>query len=169
VTQPRFTPIEARDEVRAAKRLDPPRPWTTHRPAEHLPGAAIGRTRIGTAGPDQGYALRLAQGLRDTVVLAHGEHLEDALALAVQVALRRASRFGRAPVRADVEAALAHLSYLGPISDEAAAARRAYVTGAAHDIWRCREIAGIVPDELLALGPADAATHAVDWTATALS
>jgi hypothetical protein len=169
VTQPRFTPIEARDEVRAAKHLDPPRPWTTHRPGEYRPGEASVRSRIGTVGSDQGYALRLAEGIKSSVVLGHGEHLDDALAVAIQVALRRAERFGRAPVRGDLDAAIALLSYDRPIGDAAAAARRAIVTGAAHDSWRCREVAEGVRDDALALGPADAANHAIDWTTTPAS
>jgi hypothetical protein len=166
VTQPRFTPIESRDEVRATKHLDPPRRWTPHRPAEFRrdPGASV--VRLGTAGPDQGYALRLAAALEDSIVLGHGEHREDALALAVQVALRRASMIGRAPVRGDIEFALNLLSYRTPLSDEGVAARRATVTGVAHDHWRCREIAASVPDEVLALGPAAVGAHAVEWTAT---
>jgi hypothetical protein len=165
VTQPRFTPIESRDEVRAAKHLDPPRPWTAHRPAEHRPGAALGRSRIGTAGPDQGYALRLAEGVRDALVLGRGEHVDDAMAVATQVALRRAARFGRAPVRRDLESAMALLSFDGPVSAEVAALRSAAITGAAHDRWRCRAIAELVPDDALSVDPGLAASHAIAWPA----
>jgi hypothetical protein len=169
VTQPRFTPIETRDEVRPAKHLDPPRPWTPHRPGEHRHGVSNGRARIGTAGPDQGYALRLAEAFRDGIVLGVGEHVDDALAVATQVALGRAARFGRAPVRVDLETALTLLSYLSPISDEAAARRRSTITGASHDLWRCRAIAATIDDATLALDPISAANHAVDWTAAPVS
>jgi hypothetical protein len=169
VTQPRFTPIETRDEVRPAKRLDPPRPWTAHRPGEHRPGVATGRSRIGTAGPDQGYALRLVDGFRDAVVLGTGEHIDDALAVATQVALRRAARFGRAPVRADLEVGLNLFSYLSPISDESVAVRRSTVTGASHDLWRCRAIAETIADDALSLDAAGAAIHTIDWTAAPTS
>jgi hypothetical protein len=169
VTQPRFTPIETRDEVRPAKHLDPPRPWRAHRPAEHRPGGVPGRVRIGTAGPDQGYALRLAERFRDILVLGEGEHVEDALALATQVALRRAARFGRAPVRADLEVGLILFSFLAPVSEEAVAVRRAVITGAAHDLWRCRAIAESIDDDALALDPSSAAARATDWTAAPVS
>lgn len=164
MTQPRYTPIESRDEVRAAKHLAPPRPWTAHRPAEHRPGTALGRARIGTAGPDQGYALRLAEGFRDALVLGDGEHRDDALTVATQVALRRAARFGRAPVRADLESAIALLSFDAPLPDETSARRRAAITGAAHDHWRCCALAEMVADEALGVAPALAATYAVDWS-----
>jgi hypothetical protein len=166
VTQPRFTPIEARDAVRAAKHLGPPRPWVAHRPAEHRKESPVERRRIGAAGPDQGYALLLAESMRDAIILGHGEHLDDALAVAVQVALRRAAGFGRAPIRADLETALTLLSYLSPISDEAAEIRRATVIGASHDPWRRREIAESIPDDVCALDPKRAAEFAVDWTTT---
>ena len=163
MTQPRYTPIESRDEVRAAKHLDPPRPWTAHRPAEHRPGAAAGRSRIGTAGPDQGYALRLAEGVRDSLVLGRGEHVDDAIAVTTQVALRRAARFGRAPVRRDLESAIGLLSFDVAISDDAAAHRSAAITGAAHDHWRCRELAELVPDDALGVDPGLVASHAIAW------
>ncbi len=165
MTQPRYAPIESRDEIRATKHLDPPRPWKVHRPGEHRPGPVLGRSRLGTAGPDQGYALRIAESLRASVVLGHGEHVDDALAVATQVALRRAAIFGRAPVRGDLEVALALLAYDAPISAEGAAQRRATVTGAAHDLWHCREVAASVDEAVLRMTAAEAANHAVVWSA----
>jgi hypothetical protein len=141
----------------------------SHRPGEYHKVAAGVRTRVGAAGPDQGYALLLAEGVSDRVVLGHSEHIEDALAVAIQIALRRASKFGRAPVRADLETALALLSYLSPISDEAVLLRHAKVMGASHDLWRCRAIAESVDDDALALGPAAAAAAAIDWTGSSAS
>lgn len=169
MTQPRFTPIEARDSVRPAKHLGPPQPWVLHRPGEHRKESSGLQRRVGAAGPDQGYALLLAEHLRDSVVLGHGEQIDDALAVTVQTALRRAARLGRAPVRADIETALTLLSYRDPISDDAVAIRRSVVSGAAHDSWRCREIAESIPDDVLVLDPAAAAAFAIEWTTAAKS
>jgi hypothetical protein len=140
-----------------------------HRPGEHRKVAPGPRRRVGAAGPDQGYALLLAEHLADTVVLGHGEHIDDVLAVAVQVALVRAARLGRAPVRADLETALTLLAFLSPISDDAVRVRRSIVTGASHDSWRCREIAELISDEALALDPAAAAVFALDWTTATVS
>jgi hypothetical protein len=98
------------------------------------------------------------------LVLADGEHRDDALTVATQVALRRAARFGRAPVRADLESAIALLSFDAPLPDETSARRRAAITGAAHDHWRCCALAEMVADEALGVAPALAATYAVDWS-----
>ena len=169
MSQPRYTPIEARDEVRPQKHLEPPRPWRAHRPGEHSAGPTVAsRTRAGVTGSDQGYALRLAEGIAPEVVLGSGEHADDALAMIVQVALRRAAGFGRAPVRTDLEVAKALLSYDTVVSDEAARARRATVVGAAHDTWRCREIADLVPSEAFSGSLAEANAAALDWTAISL-
>lgn len=149
--------------------LDPPRRWIAHRPGEHRPGPPSGRSRVGTSGPDQGYALRLADALRESVVLGPGEHIDDALAVSTQIALRRASRFGRAPVRADLEAALALMSYAAPLSEPAVERRRAVVSGSAHDLWRCQEFAASIADEVLGYGADEAAAHALDWTVPAAS
>ena len=170
MTQPRFTPIETRDEVRPAKHLDPPRRWTPHRPAEHRrDDGDARRSRIGVAGPDQGYALRLAESVRDSVVLGPGEHIDDALAIATQVALRRASLFGRAPVKSDLQVAVALLSYGSALSDEAVGARRSAVTGVSHDLWRCREIAAWFDDDAIAESVDRAPSRAIDWTSAAPS
>jgi hypothetical protein len=169
VSQPRYTPIAARDEVRPQKHLEPPRPWRAHRPAEHAAGPlAPSRTRIGAVGSDQGYALRLAEAIAGELVLGNGEHADDALAVIVQIALRRAARFGRAPVRTDLEVARTLLSYDTVVSDEAAKVRRATVVGAAHDTWRCREIADLVPAEAVSGSVAEAAEAALDWATISL-
>ena len=167
MTQPRYAPIEALDEVRPAKHLGVPYPWRAHRPAEHTPGATPERVRLGTAGPDQGYALLLAEQIRGELELGNGEHPEDALAVLVQVALRRAARFGRAPVRADLEVALRLLSYASTVSEETVNARRRLVTGASHDPWLRREVAELVPEDVLGATTSDAVVRSVDWIAAA--
>jgi hypothetical protein len=145
MTQPKYAPIAISDEVRPASKLEPPKPWFPHRPAEYRHGARVPSGGLGAPGTDQGYALGLAERFEDRVVLGHGEHLDDAIAAAVVVALRRASGFGRAPVSLDLEFAFGLLGYLGEVSAETAAVRRAVVSGAAHDYWISRRVADLIP------------------------
>ena len=62
--------------------------------------------RLGHQGPDQGYILLLARHASKQVLLQAGEALPDAIAGSVAIALRRASKFGRAPVMHDLTFAL---------------------------------------------------------------
>jgi hypothetical protein len=164
MTQPRFAPIPIEDEVRPQSRLGPAAPWRPLRPGELVatrlgdphPQAVLRKGR-GAPGPDQGYALRLAARFADRVVLGPGERVEDAMAGAVAVAMRRASLFGRAPVAGDLEVALTLLGCLEPAEGAAQAARRARLAGLGHDEWRRRELANSIPDDLLRATPAEAA------------
>lgn len=153
MTQPKFAPIAKADEVRPSYKLEAPRPWFPHRPADN-PKAPRPRTRAGgIPGPDQGYALRLAEVIAPRVVLGPGEHLDDALAAGVALALRRAAAFGRAPVLGDLEFGLSALGYLGEVDPATQAARRDLVGGVAHDDFRQRELAESFPEDRLADRP----------------
>jgi len=169
MTQPRFAPIAIEDEVRPIASLEPPRAWTSHRPGDFRAGErtsgslATRRRREGAPGPDQGYALRLAEHAAQSIALAPGEHREDALAAAVAIALRRAARLGRAPVAKDITYGLSVLGFTGELPPEHAAARRALIAGAAHDYWRQRAIADLVPEDHLLEEPAAVASAALSW------
>ena len=78
---------------------------------------------LGSAGPDQGYALRLARLMSDQLRLLPGEHLEDVIAGGIEIAMKRAARFGRAPVRADAELAFTLWGFLGDPPDDELVAR----------------------------------------------
>lgn len=90
-------PLTIEDLPRPEARPAPPRRWRATRPGDpSSPGEVPWGGAFGTPGPDTGYALRLlADG---------GEAAEETRALATVMAAR-ASRLGRAPVAADVEAA----------------------------------------------------------------
>lgn len=155
MTQPRFAPILANDEVRELSKLAAPAPWSRHRPGE-ISSAPAGRhvAGRGAAGPDQGYALLLAERLGEQVQLAEGEHLEDVLHGAAVIAMRRSSLFGRAPVKADIELALTVFGYLGAeVPDDLVEARAALFRGVSHDYWRERRVADIVPESTLRSTP----------------
>lgn len=68
--------------------------------------------RLGTPGPDQGYALRLIARVRDRIRIQAGESIDDAVRGSVGIAMRRAATFGRAPVIDDVLCALTMWGWL---------------------------------------------------------
>ena len=153
MAQPDYVPRAAIDETRVYR--SPPRrsgSWEPNRPGELGPGRPRG-AGFGHPGPDQGYALILAERFRDRLVLRPGEEPDDVLAGTVSLALKRASSFGRAPVIHDVEAALSVFGYLDDqVPDERAAVRRALFAGAAephHEATR-RAISDLVPAAVLA-------------------
>ncbi|HVB07198.1 MAG TPA: hypothetical protein VNF07_13220 [Acidimicrobiales bacterium] len=160
MTQPKFAPIAAPDEVRPAYRVDTPRPWRPHRPGE-LVKATAGGKGLGTPGPDQGYALGLAERLRGRLVLTSGEHAEDALTAGVVLGLRRAASYGRAPILADVEVGLELLGFLSDAPAELIAHRRELVDGVTHDYWRQRLLAESAPLGSLRGSPGESA--ATGW------
>ena len=155
--QPEFVPVPDRDRVHVTEGLPVPGAWTADRPGDVK--ATGGQPRgpwLGSAGPDQGYALRLAAQLRDRIRLAPGEHLDDVVAGCVEVAMKRASLFGRAPVKADVEVALTLWGFLGGAPEpELVAFRGALFAGAAHHYAERRAIVDHVPEATLRLSPAE--------------
>ena len=163
MTQPKFAPILEQHEVREVQRIGPAAPWEPHRPGEFRPGPATRPARsgaYGVPGPDQGYALLLAERYEDRLELDPGEHAEDVLAGAVAIAMRRAATFGRAPVSTDVQLALALYGYLategGPTAPrDLVEYRRERFAGAAHDYWRRRALADEVPEAALRRSPAE--------------
>jgi hypothetical protein len=91
-------------------------------------------------------------------VLEPGERVEDVLAGAVAIALRRAAIFGRAPIAADIELALGLFKYI--IGDEGTwpsgdlvALRRERFEKAAHDYWRRRALVDAIPEASFRLNP----------------
>ncbi len=163
MTQPKFAPIARESEVRPLARLAPPAPWRPHRPAETRPGPAAHQRRGGVPGPDQGYALRLARRFAERLVLAPGEHADDVLAGAVAIALKRAARYGRAPVGSDIECALELFGFLGGAPGELVAFRTPRFSGVHHDDWALRALTDLVPADALACSPAEAHAGLARW------
>ncbi len=133
------------------------------RPGEVVGAAPPVGAGLGSQGPDQGYALKLAERFAGRLVLAAGERSDDALAGCVAVALRRASLFGRAPVVHDLRLALELFGFLGDADADLVAWRRPRFAGAAgHHGYHVRlHLADLVPTETLRLTP-DAA-RAENW------
>ena len=136
------------------------------RPGEVVGSEASAGPGLGYQGPDQGYALKLAQRFAGRLVLAAGEREDDALAGCVAVALRRASMFGRAPVVHDVRLALELFGFLDDADAQLVAWRRDQFAGAAghHGYHVKLRLADLVPAETLRLTPSAVAdARAENW------
>ena len=72
VTQPSFVPVVEADQVRRAYQLHVPEIWTTSRPSELRGTRQPAGAFLGTPGPDQGFALKLARRFEDRLVLVPG-------------------------------------------------------------------------------------------------
>ena len=122
---------------------------------------------LGSPGPDQGYALRLARVLEPELQLAQGEHAKDALAGIVAVGLKRASAYGRAPVIHDLRVAATIFGFLDPSPDpELVAVRHRLLeeTSHFHHYMELRQVVDLVPVEVLRRSPAEVeATYRGGW------
>ena len=117
---PAYVPRKAIDDTRIY--TSPPRrpgPWLPGPPGRAARTASPRGERLGSPGPDQGFALTLAERFRGQLALRPGEHEDDAIAGCLAVALKRASLFGRAPVIHDLTIAFTLWGFL----DEQAARR----------------------------------------------
>ncbi|HXZ61368.1 MAG TPA: hypothetical protein VEG62_01410 [Acidimicrobiales bacterium] len=163
MTQPTFVPIAEADQVRAARHLHVPGPWTATRPAElKVPAAPRGRA-LGTPGPDSGFALRLARRFEHELQLGEGESEHDVLLGVALVAAKRAALFGRAPSVYDVRFALDQWQFLADAPAEVRASRRALFSSVSHDYAAQRALVDSVPEETLRQAPvATAAAGAHD-------
>ena len=163
MTQPSFVPVVEADQVRRAYQLHVPSIWTTSRPSElrgtHQPAG----TFLGTPGPDQGFALKLARRFEDRLVLAEGEQTEDAIWGCTAVAMRRAALFGRAPVIFDLTMAFTLWGFLDGAPADLVAARVPLFRAASHHYLARRTIADSVPESTLRLTVDQVAEQLADW------
>ena len=158
------------DPTAAKHYASPPRrddSWRAQRPGETIGAPHPTGKALGNQGPDQGYVLKLTGAFRDDLVLTPGEHAADALHGAVAVGLRRASLFGRGPVRDDVELGLLAYGFLGEAPDALVELRKGLFSEVHHTTvhyFAAREIADRV-DEAWLRQPTAAARVAVqkDW------
>jgi hypothetical protein len=111
---------------------------------------------LGSQGPDQGYALRLARVLEPELALTEGEHAKDALAGIVAVGLKRASALGRAPVIHDLRIAATIFGFLDPSPDHELVALRHELfeeVSHFHHYMELRRLVDMVPVEVLRQTP----------------
>ena len=134
-----------------------PAAWRAARPGDLAGRQPIG-ARLGAQGPDQGYGLTLANRFRDRLQLADGESADDAVRGCLNIALRRASLFGRAPVVHDLTMAFTMWGFLdaAPPAELVTLRRKAFegVANAAHHYAEGRAIADAVPESTLRMTPA---------------
>lgn len=159
---PKHTPVDPVARPRAYESPNHvPERWTATRPGE-IHGRQPQGERLGFQGPDQGYALRLAGLAQDQIRLQQGERLDDALRGTVAIALRRASRFGRAPVMHDIRFALGLWGWtLEQPPAELVARRREVFVGCGsvlHGYQEARELADMVPESTLSMTPEQVAS-----------
>jgi len=156
---PDYVPAPALDEPRVYQ--SPPwrgEAWTADRPGE-IGGPQPTGAMLGDPGPDQGYALRLARGFRDRLVLTSAESVDDAIAGCVAIAMRRASSYGRGPVIHDLTVAFTLWGYLAPAPPEVMALRTKVFAAVAmvHHYTERRAIVDAVPADLLRASPSEVA------------
>jgi hypothetical protein len=159
---PDYVPVTQGDRPR--KVLDTPGHdgWTATRPGD-LTGRQPTGAYFGKQGPDQGYALTLADRFHDRLVLAEGEDDHDVVAGCIGVAMARASVFGRAPVVYDLELAFGLWGYLDPAPADLVEFRRRLFAGASHHYWDQRAIVDLVPEATLRLTPAAVRQRLGEW------
>lgn len=167
---PKFTPIEPTEPLRTYTSPDHvPPAWMPLRPADIVGSQPVG-PRLGHQGPDQGYALRLAQRLASSLVLQDGEHVDDVVRGCLGIALRRASIYSRAPVVHDLRIAFTMWGFFDPDPDpELVELRKRLFAGlrhVGHHYTEARVIADMAPELMLRMSPEDvAAAYARGWRA----
>ena len=159
---PEYVPVSLADMPRQEDAPKPPDSWRADRPGDLKAGQPVG-PKLGSQGPDQGYALGLARRLEGTIYVFEGESKEDAIAGAVAVALKRASRFGRAPVIYDLEFAFRLFGFIGTAPPDLVTFRQKLFEAARHHYWDQRAIVDLMPDETLSLTPAQVNERLADW------
>ena len=142
----------------------PAKGWRADRPGD-LSGVAAtaGRTLRGTPGPNVGYGYTLTERAHDRFQLAAHEDLHDAMSVVAEIGMKRASAFGRAPVMADIDLAMALLGYDGSADAAFAAWRAQAVHEAGHSYLARRAIVDSVPESTLAKKVADLGPDVATW------
>jgi hypothetical protein len=140
-----------------------PSVWTQSRPSELRGTGQPAGARLGSPGPDQGYALKLARGFVDRLVLVAGESPDDAIAGCTAVAMRRSARFGRAPVVHDLTFAFTLWGFFEGAPHDLVAARGPLFRSAAHHYEAQRVIADAVRPDTFRLTPEEVAARLADW------
>ncbi len=154
MSQPKFAPIAQGAEIRPHYRLEIPKPWEFSRPAELARDYNLAyRPGMGDAGPDQGFAIKLANRVSGKLVFAEGETAKDVLSGLTALALRRASLYGRAPVITDIILAAKLFGYLEESRKELIDYRRKLFFGVSHDHYKERNLVASVPERAMMATP----------------
>ena len=161
MSAPKFVPVATVAAFRGDSALPPAQEWRTDRPGEIVGEVPTGR-RMGRPGPDQGYAIKLANTFHTKLHLTPGEHEHDVLAGILPVALKRAALYGRAPVIHDLQMAFTLFGFLDADAPaDQVAMRKTAFEAAGHHYDLQRAIADMVPDTTLRMSALDQAS--VPW------
>lgn len=144
-----------------------PDSWDPDRPGVVEGLQPVGR-RMGAQGPDQGFALTIANRLAPQLHLQGRERLDDAIRGCLGIALRRASLYSRAPVVHDLTIAFTIWGFFDENPPEDLIARRPQlfegVGNVSHHYAEGREIADLVPESTLRMTPDEArAAYPAEW------
>jgi hypothetical protein len=159
-----FVPERLEEEPRQEPNLPPgvkmpaARQWFADRPGDLPAGWPTGKL-LGSPGPNVGYALTLANRVRDQFVLASHEHIDDAVAVVAEIAMRRAAMFGRAPVMPDIEIGMQIMGYLGSAPQDFVDWRVRAVKRAHHNYYERRSLVDAIPVDILRLVPSALLAH----------
>ena len=167
---PEFVPVKPLADVRVYE--SPPRrvdQWHADRPGD-LEGRQPVGDGLGVPGPDQGYALKLADEVFRPLLKTGAVHAADAIAGCLGIALKRASLFGRAPTAHDLRAAFAMWGFLDDAPPkELVTLRESWFAEVAnpHHYQEGRRIVDAVTEDVLRRSHTDIeATYAAgDWQA----
>lgn len=111
--------------------------------------------------------MKLEKSFAGALTLAPGEVEADAIAGCRNVALKRASVFGRAPVMHDLSVAFNAWGFLGEADPDLVAVRKPMFEGVAntvHHYLESRRIVDAVPERILRMSPQEVAdTSKSDW------
>jgi len=164
VSAPEHAPVDRSDRVRLAEQTPPARRWLANRPGEALAGhRPPAGPQFGAPGPDQGYALKLANRFEGRLKLSASEHEADARSGCTAVALKRSALFHRAPVIFDLELAFSVWGFLEPAPNELVGFRAPLFEGVAHDYAGQRAIVDRVPEATLRMTPQQVRDQLADW------
>jgi hypothetical protein len=148
--------------------LPPASQWRASRPGDLGPAQPEGEL-FGSPGPNVGFAYTLTEKAASTLQRGPHERLEDVVPVVAELAGRRAARFGRAPVLADVQRASAALGYDGSADPSWVDARTRLVHEAGHSYARRRALVASVPERVLVGSAADLPGAAGEWRAQMVS
>jgi len=149
---PEFVPVKPLADLRVYE--SPPRrpdPWLADRPGD-LEGRQPTGDSYGVPGPDQGYALKLADEVFRPLLRTGALDAGDAIAGCLGIALKRAALFGRAPTAHDLRAAFAMWGFLdeAPPADLVALRERWFAEVAnPHHYGEGRRIVDAVTEDVL--------------------
>jgi len=163
-----FVPADPADKPRQQQNLPPGAAlppasrWQAVRPSNlESPQPAGGL--FGSPGPNVGFAYTLAEHAADGFELAEHESLEDVMPLVAEVAGRRATQFGRAPVIHDVQVAAELFGYDGSADPAFTKARVLLVKDVGHSYYKRRELVEAVPEALLRRQPGEIDSPVYEW------